>query len=94
MKLKLKGRRFDTIEIQAESHRVLDRLTEEISRKRSKNGEGGTGVYMCERTTSRLMAADRPDGEFYGFHSVSPEYFGFTLFFTEIFACIFIRVFR
>jgi hypothetical protein len=29
MKLKLKGRRFDTIEeIQAESQRVLDRLTE------------------------------------------------------------------
>jgi hypothetical protein len=23
------------------------------------------------------MAADRPYGEFYGFHSVSPEYFGF-----------------
>jgi hypothetical protein len=29
MKLKLKGRRFTTIEIQAESQRVLDTLTEE-----------------------------------------------------------------
>jgi hypothetical protein len=28
MKLKLKGRRFDTIEIHAESQRVLDTLTE------------------------------------------------------------------
>jgi hypothetical protein len=28
MKLKLKGRRFDTTEIQAESQRVLDTLTE------------------------------------------------------------------
>jgi hypothetical protein len=30
-------------------------------------------------TTSRVMAADRPYGEFYDFHSVSPEYFGYTL---------------
>jgi hypothetical protein len=44
--------------------------------KRSKNGDGGTGVYMQEGTTSRLMAADTPYGEFYDFYSVSPEYFG------------------
>jgi hypothetical protein len=50
------------------------------SRKRSKNGEdGGTGVYMWEGTTSRVMAADMPYGEFYGFYNVSPEYFGFTV---------------
>jgi hypothetical protein len=46
------------------------------SRKRSKNGDGGTGVYMREGTTSRLMAAD---GEFYDFYSFSPEYFGYHL---------------
>jgi hypothetical protein len=41
MKLKLKGRWFDTSEeSQAESQRLLDTLTEKISRKRSKNGEG------------------------------------------------------
>jgi hypothetical protein len=41
--------------------------------KRSKTGgDGGTGVYMLEGTTSRVMAADRPYGEFYGFYSVSP----------------------
>jgi hypothetical protein len=39
-------------------------------------GDSGTGVYMRERTTSRVMAADRPYGEFYDFYSVSPEYFG------------------
>jgi hypothetical protein len=50
------------------------------SRKRSKTGgDGGTGVYMREETTSRVMAADRPYGEFYDFYSASPEYFGYTL---------------
>jgi hypothetical protein len=34
---------------------------------------------MREGTTSRVMAADRPYGEFYDIYSVSPEYFGFTL---------------
>jgi len=46
---------------------------------RSKNGgDGGTGVYMREATTSTVRAADRPYGEFYGFYSVSPENFGST----------------
>jgi hypothetical protein len=50
------------------------------SKKRSKNREdGGTGDYMREGTTSRLMAADRPYGEFYDLYSVSPEYFVYTL---------------
>jgi hypothetical protein len=38
-------------------------------------------VSTCGRellwTTLRVMAADRPYGEFYDFYSVSPEYFGF-----------------
>jgi hypothetical protein len=34
---------------------------------------------MREGTTSRVMAADRPYGEFYDFYSVSPEYFGYIL---------------
>jgi len=41
-------------------------------------GNGGTGVYMWEGTTSRVTVADRPYGEFYGFYSVSPENFGST----------------
>jgi hypothetical protein len=48
----------------------------ETSRKRSKNGGVfGTGVYMREGTSSRVMATDRPYGEFCDFYSVSPEYF-------------------
>jgi hypothetical protein len=34
---------------------------------------------MRRGTTSRVMAADRPYGEFYDFYSVSAEYFGYTL---------------
>ena len=46
---------------------------------RSKNGgDGGTGVYMREGTTSRVMAADRTYSKFYDFYSVSPENFGST----------------
>jgi hypothetical protein len=30
---------------------------------------------MWKGTTLRVMAADRPYGEFYDFYSVSPEYF-------------------
>jgi transposase len=81
MKLKLKGRRFDTTEdIQAESQRVLGTLTENGFQERSKNGgDGDTGVYMRDGTTSRMMAADRPYGEFYYFYSVCPQYFEYKL---------------
>jgi hypothetical protein len=55
------------------------------SRKRSINGiDGGTCVYMWEGTISRVMAADRPYGEFYDFYSVSTVYFGFTLVCVEL----------
>jgi hypothetical protein len=49
------------------------------SRMRSKNGgDGGTGVYVREGTTSRVTAANRTYGKFYDFYSVSPENFGST----------------
>ena len=49
-------------------------------RNRSKNGgDGGTGVYMWEGTTSGVTVADRPYGEFYDFYSFSPENFGYHL---------------
>jgi hypothetical protein len=55
LKFKQKGRRFDTTEeIQAESHRVLDTDTKGLNKILSKNGDGWTGVYMRERTTSRV----------------------------------------
>jgi hypothetical protein len=40
-----------------------------------------TGVYMREGTTLRVMAANRPYGEFYDLYSISPEYFGYILVF-------------
>jgi hypothetical protein len=60
MKLKLKGRRFDTIEeIQAESQSVLDALTEKDFQEAIQNeGDGGTGVYMLEGKISWVIAAD------------------------------------
>jgi hypothetical protein len=69
MKLKPKRRRFDTIQkIQAESQRVLGTLTEKDFQEVSRNGgDGGTSVYMREGTTSRVMAAVRPYGEFFLF---------------------------
>jgi hypothetical protein len=74
MKLKLKGRRFDTIE----EIRVLVTLTEKDFQEEFQNGgDGRTGVCMREGITSRVMAADRSYGEFYDFYSFSPEYFGY-----------------
>jgi hypothetical protein len=69
MKLKLKGCRFDTTEeIQGESQRVLDTNRKRTYRKRCKNGgDGRTGVYMWEGTTSRVMAAESCYVEFYDF---------------------------
>jgi hypothetical protein len=32
---------------------------------------------MREGTNLRVMAADRPYGEFYDFYSIGPEYFGY-----------------
>jgi hypothetical protein len=80
MKLKLKGRQFDTIEeIQAESQRVLDTLTEkdfqeafQKLRRRWDRCLHAGGNYF------EVTAADRPYGEFYDFYSVSPENFGST----------------
>jgi hypothetical protein len=78
MKLKLKGRRLDTIEeIQAESQTVLDTVTKRTYRKRSKNlRDDRIGVYMREGTTSRVAAADRPYGEFYEFSKRQSGIFG------------------
>jgi hypothetical protein len=76
MKLKLKGRRFDTTEeIQDESQRLLDTVTEKDFQEAFQKWRR-TGVYMREGNTSRVMVADRPYGQFYDFYSVSSEYFG------------------
>jgi hypothetical protein len=76
IKFRLKGRRFDTIEEnQAESQRVLDNMTEKNFKEALKNGDVGTCAYIREGITSRMMAADRPYGEFYDFYSVSGRIF-------------------
>jgi hypothetical protein len=79
IKLKLKGGRFDTTEeIQAESKRVLDTLTENDFKESFQKWRRRWD--RCLRgTISRVMEADRPYGEFYNFYSVSPEYFGYLL---------------
>jgi hypothetical protein len=79
MKLKVEGRQFDTNEeIQTEWQRVIEALTEKDFQEAFQNGGGGgTGIYMREGSTSKVMATDRPYGEFYEFYSVSPEYFGY-----------------
>jgi len=59
---------------------VLDTLTKKDFQEAFQNGgDGGTGVYMWEGTTSRVMVADMPYSKFYDFYSVSPENFGSTL---------------
>jgi hypothetical protein len=61
LKIKLKGRRFDTIEaIEAESQAVLNTLTEHDFR-----GAGNDAyVYVWKETTSRVMVASRPKVSF------------------------------
>jgi hypothetical protein len=79
--LKLKGRRFDTIEeIQAESQRVLDTLTEKDFQEAFQKWRRQWD--RCLHAGENYFKGDcgrRPYGEFYGFYSVSPEYFGYTL---------------
>jgi hypothetical protein len=78
MKLKLKGRWFDTIgDIQTESQSARHSDRKGFTNHSKNGGDSGT-VYMQEGTTLRVMAADRTNGEFY-FYSISPEYFGYTV---------------
>jgi hypothetical protein len=46
---------------------VLDTDRKGLPGNSKNEGDGGTGVYMREGSTSRVMAADRPYGEFYDF---------------------------
>jgi hypothetical protein len=70
LKMKLKGRRFDTIEvIEAEVQAMLYILIEHDFQDAFKNGRStGNDVYMQKGTTSRVMEASRlkvssrPDG--------------------------------
>jgi hypothetical protein len=75
MKLKLKGRRFDNNEeIQAESQRVLDTVTEKGFQQAFQKWR-----KRWDRCLRGEETASRPYGKFYDFYSVGPEYFEHTL---------------
>jgi len=78
MKLKLKGRRFDTNEVQAESHRVLE-IEKDFQEAFQKWRTRWDWCLHAEGTTSMMTAANRPYGEFYDFYSVNPENFRYHL---------------
>jgi hypothetical protein len=56
---------------------VLDTARKGLPGSVPKMEETVEPVSTCgKETTSRVMAADKPYGDFYNFYSVSPEYFG------------------
>ena len=74
MKLKLKGRRFDTIEeIQVESQRVLDTLIEKDFQETFQKWRRRWD--RCLHAGGNCFEGDMPYGKFYDFYSVSPENF-------------------
>jgi hypothetical protein len=78
VKIKLKGRHFDTTEVlEAESQAVLNSLTEHDFQDAFKNGtSAGNGAYARKGTTSRLMVVSRPKVGFRPDVSKSPGYYG------------------
>jgi hypothetical protein len=78
MKFKLKGRRFDTNEIQAEQQTVLDTLTQKDFQEAFQKWRRWDRC-LHTGTTLRMMKADRPYGEVYDFYGVSPKYFRYHL---------------
>jgi hypothetical protein len=62
LKIKLKSRHFDTTEvIKAESHVVLNTLTEHDFQDEFKKGRSaGNSEYGQKETTFRVMVASRP----------------------------------
>jgi hypothetical protein len=66
LKIKLRGRRFNTVEmIEVESQAVLNTLTEHDFQNAFKNGRSnGNGAYAQKGTVSRVMMASRPKVSF------------------------------
>jgi hypothetical protein len=66
LKMKLKGRHFDTIEaIEAESQAVLNSLTEHDFQGAFKNGKSaGNGAYSWKGSTFMVMVVRRPKVSF------------------------------
>jgi hypothetical protein len=60
VKINLKGRHFDIIEvIKAELQAVLNTLNEQDFRDAFKNGKAGNGACTLKRAISRVMMASR-----------------------------------
>jgi hypothetical protein len=78
LKIKLKDRRFDTIEVfEAELQEVLDTLTEHDFQDAFKNGRSaGNGAYERKRTASSVMVASRPKVSFLPDGGISPGNYG------------------
>jgi hypothetical protein len=66
LKIKLKGRHFDTSKvIEVESQAVLNTLTEHDFRMHFKNGRNpGNGAYARKKTTTRMTVDRRPKVSF------------------------------
>jgi hypothetical protein len=66
LKIDLKGRHFDTIEvIEAESQTVLNSLTDHDFKDAGKTYRSTeNGAYALKGTTSRVMVASRPKVNF------------------------------
>jgi hypothetical protein len=66
LKIKLKGHHFDTVEVmEAESHAVLNSLTEHDFQDAFKNGRStGKGEYRRKGITLMMMMANRLEVSF------------------------------
>ena len=87
LKLRMKGRRFDTIEeIQEESQRVLDTIQKGTSRDASKHGRKvGTAVFVQKGSTLKVMEESNIQGKQTSFYKYCPGTFGYILVFTTVF---------
>jgi hypothetical protein len=78
LKIKLRGRHFDTVEvIEAESQVIPDTFTEHDFRMHFKNGRStGSSAYARKGTTLRMMVASMPNISFWLDGSTSPANYG------------------
>ena len=83
LKLRMKGRRFNTIEeIQEESQRVSNstQFQKGTSRDASKHGRNaGTAVFMQKGSTLKVMEEFNIQGKQTSFYKYCPGTFGYTL---------------
>ena len=81
LKLRIKGRRFDTIEkIQEESQRILDTIPKRDFQNASKHGRNaGTAVFVQKGSTLKVMEEFNILGKQTSFYKYCPGTFGYIL---------------